>query len=1126
MSSGPPPLGKLPPPVPSALTRKASFSAPLSAREQANADVGPPTPPKPSQNGVDDPSSSPNGVAHSKSWTQLAPQKPFVNGRGNVQLPGAPQRFIPAGLSSSPSSSPALNLGLAHHGSPSSLQREGQQAYVRRSPSPGLSTSQSASHNTRGGFEGTGAPGTGMGAGTMTFPSQFGVQQRVAIRTSSRPQPRKSTSSTGSYRGAENGLRPEDRTSVHPSISSHSHLSSTSSSSSTSTVTNANSSTPIPSPHLSLSNPASPPPPPAHADSLVAPKVSVLDRPRPKTPDPFSAPSLYDPAPRTQGPIVTKRYGPRPSNSTTLSSLTHERERSSSLDRRETPASTLSSPSHSVLDRPRPKTPDPFGTSLSPTLSSTSSSRAPSIVSDSPTLLRSVTPTSTSVLDRPRPKTPEAGSIFTFGDDEARVRNHGMYDDEGTEAAAFQAPSSVFSYGASSSDGHGVANLNRSVMDRPRPRTPDPQGWLDSATTISAARSFDSRGPTSATSTASGSTYLRSSTTSLPYSTSSTSISRPSFDSTAPSYSSHATSPPSRMQDQSRSRQSSALSHSTSSDPPPLLNLDFDFGSSFSNSDTLFGLSDLISFGNDSTNVTTPTTATHSKPSSSLRSRETSATSSRVDFNASTSSVSSTNQPARSVPRKEAPKVDLQLELELEMERALPANESLGQAERRHARESSNVTDASDAGGPDAAGPESGRRTPAGFVGNAMGRIRKKGDSISSMRSFVTDKSVSEASIGTGGGGSPQPTAKRRRRRSLASLLSFASNGGKDQLDRDAEAHDRTLDASSHSGGGFAPPAALTFDPSPTDLSFDKTLPPTPISHTPADDDRTPPASAAAQQTSYRRAESGSNALTRQLSRLRQRSDQSSSSSTRSGFQVVSGSTTRNRGGGERGQGSVSSLASSQQSHSSSHRNSLDYGYSARDDSAPFTALPLSEPPTVATTSAPSHSATSSTSSLPFGRRLVQKITKLNSKPEEAAAVRSWTMPLKDHSQESTSTSSRPRKPRRGSFSSLLNFGGSGGDGVPSSSDKPGTLEKKKSLLGMSLSAGRKSDDMLARGFGRERESNSQWSGSVSENGHGDVSMGRRSFDLLTEREAIPRRQSTDNLLVSLASLSKSITSS
>jgi len=114
-------------------------------------------------------------------------------------------------------------------------------------------------------------------------------------------------------------------------------------------------------------------------------------------------------------------------------------------------------------------------------------------------------------------------------------------------------------------------------------------------------------------------------------------------------------------------------------------------------------------------------------------------------------------------------------------------------------------------------------------------------------------------------------------------------------------------------------------------------------------------------------------------------------------------------------------------------------------------------------------------------------------------------MPLKDHDEETA----RPRKPpRRGSLTSLLNLGGE-------SSSRP-TIQKKKSLLGMSLPAGRKSDDMLVRGFGKEREQRENWVGSVSDNGHGDSSYReRRSFDLLTDREAIPRRPSTDNLLVS-----------
>ncbi|GAA6012848.1 hypothetical protein JCM11491_006199 [Sporobolomyces phaffii] len=1114
-SFAPPPLGKLPPPVPFTSNRKGSFSG----APRSSSDVGPPTPPKPTssftRNGDETESSSPNGMAQSKSWTQLAPQRPFVNGRGNVQLPGAPQRFIPA---SSPTSG-SLSLGLPIQRSPS-IRNEGQQTYVRRSPSPSP-TGQGGDRLGDGGQQG--GAGSAGGSGTMTFPSQFGVGQRVAIRTSSRPQPRTSSTVGGVPRVSDDGLRPNDRKSINTSISSHSHLSSTSSSSSTSTVTNT---TPLASPRLFPSTvPAavSAPPvaPPSASDSLAAPKTSVLDRPRPRTPDPFSPSSNYGSrVVHSQVPIVTKRHGPRPSAaSSILSTSTNERERS--LERRNPPSPSLST-STSVLDRPRPKTPDPFG-SLSPT----SSSRAASVVSESPTLLRTASPVAgpTSVMDRPRPKTPDSGAMLRSGEDEDAPQRMG---DEKARAKTPD-PSSVFSYHVG---GHTDSmSAQPSIMDRPRPRTPDPQGWLDSATT--SAQSFD-------THTSSTSAYLQSSTTSLPYSTSTTSIpsySRPSFDSTAPSHTSYAasTTSPSRSYNASRSRQSTgpASSISGSTSEPPLLDLSFDFGSSFSNSDTLFGLSDLLSFGSDAS----PARTSVSPPppvASSTRSRETSA-SSRPEFrhqdtSSTTTSTSIIPSSSRTLPRKEAPKVDLQLELELEMERALPLNESIAQAERRHGRESSAATFSSERD----TGSDSGRRTPAGFVGNAVGKMRKKGDSISSMRSILTAGSVSEASVGTGGGGSPQP-AKRRRRRSLASLLSFGSNSGHDQepdlRSRTPEPNAISSPLLSSSTNGHPArsrsPAPLTFEPSTTDLSFDKTLPPTPLSHTPHDDDRTPPASAAPQQSVYRASDahqrtlSGNNPLARQLSRLRNRSDQShsSSSSSRNGFQVVSGSTTRNRGTG--GHGSISSVASSQQTHSSSHKDSLDYGFQSREDPAPFTALPLSEPPLPLSQSASSHSASSSTSSLPFGRRLVQRITKSNNiKSDDGAAARSWTMPLKDHDQDSTT---RPRKPpRRSSLTSLLNMGGDNS----ASSSKP-AIEKKKSLLGMSLPAGRKSDDMLARGgFSRERETKPAWSGSVSENGHGDAHAGaytgRRSFDLLTDREAIPRRPSTDNLLtLASAKLSK-----
>ncbi|GAA5935019.1 uncharacterized protein JCM15063_003129 [Sporobolomyces koalae] len=1070
-SAGSPPLARLPPPVPFTVNRKPSFT---SQRPRAD-DVGPPTPPKPS-GAPDGHAEPPTGMSQSKSWTQLAPQRPFVNGRGNVQLPGAPQRFIP---STSPTSSSSLVLGPPVRRSPS-IRTEGQQAYVRRDPSPGAGSERSGEGRLADSINGL--------ASTMSFPSQFGVTQRVAIRTSSRPQPR-SASSAGTPRGSDERLRPNDRQSIQPSLSSHSHLS-TSSSSSTSTLKNT---TPIASPRstpqLLPTGTAVTPLAPASA-SLSAPTASILDRPRPKTPEEASAPTAISQT------FVTASSGSR--SSAALSSRTIEREGSSEKW-------TLPPPSP-VLERPRSKTPDPFG-SLSPV---STTSRTPTV--ESSTLQRNAAPMS--ILDRPRPKTPDSWLLFN---EERRGLAAPAKDGTRYRPETLDSPS-MFSATGGSSDGH---SLSRIVMDRPRPRTPDPQGWLDSAAT--SARSLDTHRSTTLGSSVTS--HLESSASSLPYSDSSTSIpisSRPSCDSTGASFTNSvaATGSPLRGYTSSRSRQSTGPSTTlATSTGPPLLDLDFDFGSSFSNSDTLFGLSDLLSFRDPSSATTKATPAT-------VRSRESSSTSDRPAF---ASTPSSASLLTRTVPRKEAPKVDLKLELELEMERALPTNGSIAESEVRHHRDLSGAYADSERD----AGPESGRRTPSGFVG-AMGRMRRKGDSISSMRSIVTAGSISEASVGTGGG-SPQPV-KRRRRRSLASLLSFGSTTGKDQdrdHERDTEQRTRTPEPNKiyapifEASQDFAPrsysPVPLSFEPTSGDLSFDKTLPPTPMSpsHSPVDD-RTPPASAVAQRTQYgsghERTTSGNNALTRQLSRLRQRNEHSShspstSSGSRSGFQVVSGSTTRDRS--TRGHGSISSNASSRQTHST-RGDSNEFGYQARGDNALFTALPLSEPASSQAFHAarPSTSSSSSASSIPFGRRLVQRFTGSSSNKDnqaaEAAAVRSWTMPLKDNEQEPA----RPRKPpRRSSLTSLLNLGDSNNKSVP---------EKKKPLLGMSLAAGRKSDDMLARGLGREREPKAQWQGSMSDSGHGETYGGRRSFDLLTDREAIPRRPSTDNLLtLASAKLSK-----
>ncbi|GAA6060753.1 hypothetical protein JCM10212_003797 [Sporobolomyces blumeae] len=1067
----PPSTTRLPPPVAYTLG-----DGPSSLARPLDADIGPPTPPKPKvSTGAperDDgaatamSSDSPTGLSQSKSWTQLAPQRPFVNGRGNVQLPGAPQQFIPA---SSPPSSP---VGFTRSNLAGSTQR-GQSSSPSRPRENGVNSQEWSSSMVAEEGLPTGPP----------------ARPRPMVRTSSRPSPRTS-SIASSPRPSVDSPRADDSAILPPlpaSLSSHSHLTASSATSTASPPTPVASPRLFPSPSLAATRQE-----PPTSSQLAPPRSSVLDRGRPRTPDPFSEPY---PRPPVSAPITTKRHVPRSSAPSTLSVAAaappFERQRSHS-------------PAPSVLDRPRPKTPDLFGTgSPAPSIKSASSA------SGSPTLTRTAAPTS--VLDRPRPRTPDPGAVFRFGEETGTGGS--------TDRTRTPEPSSVFSYnvarGPSSVDGHAAP---RSILDRPRPRTPDPQGWLDSA-------SVPSFVPPSKPPSSSPSSFVQSSTSSLPHSGSSASIpsiSRPSFDSTAPSLSAFsASSSASRPYTSTRSRQSTDPASSAVSDAP-LLNLDFDFGSAFGASDTMFGLSDLLSFGTESkTGTSAPSGQTAAPAPAPAPPPPSTSAPSRPIHAYSTSSSSVNLLHTRNLPRKEAPKVDLQLELELEIERALPDNGTLGERselERKREREISGATQDSERERERDAALDSGRKTPS-FVGNAMGKMRRKGDSISSMRSVITAGSISEASVTTGG--SPQPATKRRRRRSLASLLSLASNSGRgsegDQRSRTPEPN--MIGAPVLMAVNGTPTGAAPYHQSPAsfgsdgrfDTSIDKTLPPTPISLPSPEDDRTPPASAASQQIAPRpdhsRTPSGGNALTRQLSRLRQRSDgstgyaHSASSHSRPGFQVVSGSTTRNRGAGH---GSVSSFSSSRNTHSS-RDDSLDPSYSR--ETAPFTALPLSEPPM--SSSATSRAPPSASPSVPFGRRLVQRFT--GSRTGEDGSSQSWTMPLKDHEEQDPKPRRRP--PRRSSFSSLLNLG-------ESSSKAKAQESRKKTILGMSLPAGRKSDDLLARGQGLGTGHRPAWDavrGSASDTGHETTYGGRRSFDLLTDREAIPRRPSTDNLL-SLAS--------
>ncbi|GAA5976133.1 hypothetical protein JCM11641_003289 [Rhodosporidiobolus odoratus] len=563
------------------------------------------------------------GMTPSRSWTRIIPQQPFVNGRGNVQLPGAARQFVPSaskspvaggsvppslsgsptlngagrGRSTSLSSStngspvPTFQAGTPHLGATSTspplvpVQKEGQQAYVRRDPSPGPSSALGAAQREQA---------------EMSFlPSQFGVRQRVAIKTSSRPAaPRASSGSRsdsfnnggmgrrGSTASGTSAASPvlgpgpsaplpplpsaQDRAegvegkgkgtlypspppplvsqvplapppapastagstaasfyTASPALSSQSlsHASSSSSSSHPSLAPRSTSLTPSMSPSTSSSSSSSTPgqaaPAPISPASTMTPTdrplssttmTSVLNKPRPRTPDPSgSSASLSLSSAGRRDDVATSwaSRGGIPSSSTPAASPS--------------PSSSARSPasinSHSVLNRPRPKTPDPYS-SLSPSssieTSPTLSRSTPASFSSAPSSA-AVRKESTSVLDRGRPKTPDAGSVFRFdlgGASSPPTHNMGeaegsvfRFDPQAAERRSvldrsrpktpdagemFQFAVPPLSYEPSSAPPANEAHKNVaeeegeyrkpsvSVMDRPRPRTPDPQGWLDS----------------------------------------------------------------------------------------------------------------------------------------------------------------------------------------------------------------------------------------------------------------------------------------------------------------------------------------------------------------------------------------------------------------------------------------------------------------------------------------------------------------------------------------------------------------------------------------------------------------------------------------------------------------------
>ncbi|KPV76862.1 uncharacterized protein RHOBADRAFT_51847 [Rhodotorula graminis WP1] len=1036
-----------------------------------------------SSSGQSDLSSS--AMTPSRSWQRSAPPSTFVNGRGNVQHAAPASHYVPHdGGSTSAQGTPML-------GAP--VQQQGQQAYVRRDLSPVPSI-------PRCGSAGSALPLDGAAGETAAvfLPNQFGVRQRVAIKTSSRPPAPRSS------------LTPQRRSSaMSTSLSAEGR------------AAGANGDS---SPHARSPSPSYYPPPVASSRSA----------------------SLHPPSPHATTP--------------TLGSTAPTRERSPS------PSPSTRSGYTSTLDLPRPRTSDPNGSvySLAPSRSPSPTVHRSSFASSGGGGSGTVTPTpsapsstqKTSLLDRPRPKTPDSAALFRFGENgavratagpdesvppapekvEERPAKRSVLDrprprtpdsqawlDSAATSASSRAPF-AFGAGPSSAPLHG----RFAAVQHHRPSG---SGTTTSGFSSSKGGSFDSIGPTALSASTRASTTATSA--------------RPSLDS----------GPPAPLLDFNFDFGSSFGTTETMFGLSDLLKLGPSVGVDQASS---------VSASRTSASGQAPA-RTEPAPSPALAQPTVSASAAESVPHTRTASAASsggtsgflslpgtTSVNGRATPRKEPPKVDLQLELELEIERALPPHRPL--AAEVPPRASSSSSFAGTEG-------EVGRRAPRGHASVS---------SIESTAASGRSASVSGGSVFSMGlnGGAPgsSPRPKRRRRKSLASLLSFGSfsqsghggdvpSGGSKALEgdgpllagkvqlappilppvaptgqpiefstsstsRDASGDVPTATSTSSSPAPPHPPSTSSaphFDPASSslfppfgELSLDKSLPPTPAggnSSAPSaqDSPRIPtgpspaPPDSPTKRSFGTAVDAANKGLTRQLSKLRNRGASSSSSSdarTRNpNFQLISATTTRRPSQQHDRKPSISSLRTSD-THAS-RRSSLDHG-SYHADGAPASS---GRTRTETSSSAPV------ASSAPFGRRLVDRLTKgIAPRPTAPAAhPESWTMPVRDHSDEPAPARRMGR--RRGSFSSLLGVGTASADGHGAATSAP------KKILGMSLPSGRRSDDLLTsgRGGGKERADDGP---TAAPDAQRPLNQGaRRSFDLLKDRVAVARRPSTDNLI-------------
>ncbi|KAM0789642.1 hypothetical protein ACM66B_000446 [Microbotryomycetes sp. NB124-2] len=862
-------------------------------------------------------------------------------------------------------------------------------------------------------------------------------------------------------------------------------------------------------------------------------RPSVLDRPRPRTPEAVAAthsPELATPrqpafaGPNYQNgrasPAISKQH---PSDGFFGSTVGFERDRP--LDLSLKPETSL------------PTSSEKQDSATGPTATAKTRQNETQHRPVTNGVSRSESMSKRSILDRPRPKTPDSAAVFLANEDRVVTPVHESQIGPSNKTApenSSSAASTPFKLGAlPSSASH---EWKGSVLDRPRPRTPDPQAFLGH-TPPSKAQS--QRGPLvnasprpPSFSKAPLATQVKPSMIPITTPTASPTMTRqspllhqqplvhsPSSDRTrrVETYrSSQGGGRPSHDGSLPRSVSGmSSTSRASSSLAPPTLSLDLDL----SGSSTMFDLTSLLKFGQDDDAAAATPRAERRPELPSMTTATPNLSEARAQTVQTPTSTSST-LPAQETPdmstlslvpsrgtgattplgRKEPPKVDMMLELELELEKSM----ALNRPEPRL----------------DLAAPVVAAQQPVGEISTpprANMTTKRRKNSLASLLSFASSAGGADDSPkrrNQDSSSSPSAAGGIHRRNISSGSHSRPSEDRQPRPSFDALGFSRS-ESSAFGSVDSMPPSTSGHSLSSSrthgrpSMSLDKSLPPPPTGF--ASSGRKTNEGASSDDNDNdggndnTTSPSSKSSIGKQFTRLRNRAQQQS----HSGFQVVSATTTRQPFG--------------QRQAESSARTSLP---ALRDDRYDGDGTSATRP---------ADAAASSSSSTSVGRRLLGKLGggarkisgssgnkrhDVNGAPSSAFASE---MSVDDHSsgnhRDSGGSAKFFKRPRRSSISNLLN-GGGGGDGKE---DK----ERRSSgaaagMLGMSLAAARKSADMLTSWQKKDKQEQRQPSTSTStfDSTAPSAAVERRSFDLLSSRKDGRKTGSDDYRDLSSAKLS------